>query len=145
MASLIGIAAANKRQQESADGITPFDLTLLGLATYRGGRLIAYDKVMAPFRAPFTETKKDDYGAGESVVSKGEGVQKAIGELVSCPTCVGTWVSALLLFGLGFAPGFTRIVMIILAGSGSAEIFSALLEALSWSGKAARKQANPDK
>jgi hypothetical protein len=36
--------------------VTPLDLVMLGLATYRSGRLIAYERVAAPLREPVTET-----------------------------------------------------------------------------------------
>lgn len=74
--------------------IGPFDLTLLALATFRLGRLIAYDRVMEPFRQFFTQTVPDATGAGDSVEPKGHGVQQALGQLISCPICAGTWVAA---------------------------------------------------
>ena len=85
----------------------------------------------------------DEYDAGENVVAEGSGVQKAVGELVSCPTCVGTWAAAGMLYGLQIAPGPTRLFAGILAVSGLAEILNSSVEALTWSGQAARKQSAP--
>ena len=34
----------------------PLDLVMLGLATYRSGRLIAYERVAAPLREPASST-----------------------------------------------------------------------------------------
>ena len=70
------------------------DLALLGLATYRMGHLISYDRVMEPLRAPFTRTIPDPTGAGETVEPKGEGFQKTIGQLLCCPICSGMWAAA---------------------------------------------------
>jgi hypothetical protein len=97
--------------------------------------------VTEPLRDPVTKTVPDEYDAGENVVAEGTGVRKAIGELVSCPICVGTWVASGLVYGLRVAPGPTRLVAAILGVSGLAEMFNEATEALSWSGQAARKQS----
>jgi hypothetical protein len=88
-----------------------------------------------------TETVPDAYEAGEYVIAEGTGVRKAIGELVSCPICVGTWVASGLVYGLRIAPGPTRLVAAILGVSGLAEMLNAVTETLSWGAQAARKQA----
>ncbi len=139
--TLLGAFALRERDQKPAFTLDPRDLALFGLATFRAGRMVAYDRVVEPFRAPVTETVPDEYEAGENVVAEGAGAQKAIGELVSCPTCVGTWVAAGLVYGFRLAPGPTRLFAAILAVSGLSELFSAISEALSWSGKAARKHS----
>jgi Co/Zn/Cd efflux system component len=139
--TLLGAFAFRERDQKRAFTLAPQDLALFGLATYRAGRLVAYDRVAEPFRDPVTETVPDEYQAGENVVAEGSGAQKAIGELVSCPTCVGTWVAAGLVYGYRLAPGPTRLLAAILAVSGLAELFSATNEALSWTGQAARKRS----
>jgi hypothetical protein len=139
--TLLGAFAFRERDQKRAFTLAPQDLALFGLATYRAGRLVAYDRVAEPFRDPVTETIPDEYQAGENVVAEGAGAQKAIGELMSCPTCVGTWVAASLMYGHRLAPGPTRLCAAILAISGLAELFSAMNEALSWTGQAARKRS----
>jgi hypothetical protein len=146
--TLIGLffslfAAFSRRERERGDDprLRPFDFALLGLATYRAGRLAAYDKVTEPLRAPFTETKEDESGAGETVEAKGTGFRKALGELLSCPTCAGTWAAALLVFGLRLAPRFTRLLLTILGATGIAELLDAGAEALTWTSQTARKEA----
>jgi Co/Zn/Cd efflux system component len=139
--TLLGAFAFRERDQKRAFTLDPRDLALFSLATYRAGRLVAYDRVAEPFRDPVTETVPDEYQAGENVVAEGAGARKAIGELVSCPTCVGTWVAAGLIYGYRLAPGPTRLFAAILAVSGLAELFSATDEALSWTGQAARKRS----
>jgi Co/Zn/Cd efflux system component len=139
--TLLGAFALRERNEKRVFSLDPRDLALFSLATYRAGRLIAYDRVAEPFRDPVTETVPDEYQAGENVVAEGAGARKALGELVSCPTCVGTWVAAGLVYGYRLAPGPTRLFAAILAVSGLAELFSATDEALSWTGQAARKRS----
>jgi hypothetical protein len=141
--SLFGAVVLGKRRKLESFVVTPTDLALLSLATYRAGRLAAYDRVTEPLRAPITETVPDEYDAGENVVAEGAGVQKALGELVSCPTCVGTWAAAGMLYGMQIAPGPTRLFAGILAVSGLAEILNSGVEVMTWTGQAARKRSAP--
>ena len=138
---LLGAFAFREKDRRHGFELSPRDLILLGLATFRGARVVAYDRVSEPFRAPVTETVPDEYDAGENVVAEGTGARKAIGELISCPTCVGTWIAALLVYGLRFVPGPTRLFAAILGVSGLAELFGAASEALTWVSQAARKRS----
>lgn len=140
-AGLFGAVALRDRQEDRLLELRPTDLALLGLATFRAGRVVAYDRVTEPLRDLVTETEPDEFGAGENVVAEGTGVRKAFGELVSCPTCVGTWVAAGLVCGLQLAPGPTRLAAAMLGVSGLAEMLDGASEALSWTGQAARKRS----
>src|SRR5215217_7406831 len=80
-------------RRESQPAGRPFDLVLLGLASYRIGRMLAYERVAAPLRAAVTTTAPDPSGYGETVVARGDGARKAVGELLSCPICVSTWAA----------------------------------------------------
>jgi hypothetical protein len=139
--TLVGVLVARERRAARPFDPSPRDLALIGLATFRAGRVAAFARVTEPLRAPVTETVPDEFAAGEYVVAEGTGVRKAVGELVSCPLCVGTWVATALVYGLRFAPGPTRLVASILGVSGLAEVLNAATEALSWAGQAARKDA----
>ena len=135
-------AFALREEREDEDlNLRPFDLALLGFATFRLGRLAAYDKVTEWLREPFTETKPDPSGAGETVMPEGTGVRQALGELISCPTCAGTWIAAILVYGLNIAPRPTRVFLAIMSATGIGELLDASAEALSWSGQAARKES----
>ena len=118
--------------------LSAFDLVLLGFSTYRLGRLIAYDRVMEPFRQFYTNTVPDSTGAGELVDPKGEGFQQAMGQLICCPICAGTWVAALLTYALYLFPGPTYVFLMMTAAIGVAEILGAMTEAMSWAGQYAR-------
>jgi hypothetical protein len=127
-----------EHRKAKKDDFTALDLVMLGLASYRTGRMVAYDKVFETERMPFAETVPDPTGAGETVVPKGTGFRYAIGELISCPICVGTWIAAILVFGLTIMPGPTRMFLKIMSGIGLAEFINAGTEALQWNGEAAR-------
>jgi hypothetical protein len=148
--TLIGIflgllAAFSKREQGRHGEVTlsGLDLTMLGLSTFRTGRLITYDQVTGPLRGPFTETEPDSYGTGEDTVPEGTGARKALGSLLACPTCTGTWAAATMVYGLRVAPAPTRLFLAIMSAGGLAEILNSANEALSWTGSAERKQAKP--
>jgi len=128
-------------QRDRIFQFSPFDLVLLSLATLRIGRLIAYDLVTEPIRAPFAKTVPDETGAGESVEPRGSGVQRALGQLISCPICAGTWVAAFLVYALIAFPQPARIFLALTAAIGLAEILNGLIEALCWSGQVSRTQA----
>jgi hypothetical protein len=121
--------------------LSPFDLVLLSLATLRLGRLIAYDLVTEPFRAPFARTLPDETGAGDSVEPHGRGARRALGQLISCPICAGTWIAAFLVYALIVLPQPTRIFLALTAAIGLAEILNGLIEAVCWSGQLSRTQA----
>ncbi len=140
-ASLFAAFAFYEQRRGRSNEFKPFDLAMLGLATYRLGRMVAYDKVFEAERAPFADTVPDPTGAGETVTPRGSGAQLAVGELISCPICVGTWISALLVYGLGVLPGPTRTFLKVMAGIGLAELVNAATEFMQWNGEAARVQA----
>lgn len=93
------------------------DLAWLGVATYKLSRLISSDRVTSPLRAPFTEYIEP---AGASEVKekvRGTGLRRAIGDLLTCPYCLGPWVATALTFGLVLSPRPTRLIGGILAGA----------------------------
>jgi uncharacterized protein DUF1360 len=139
--ALMGAFAARLSGRGEAPELRPFDLALLDLATFRTGRLIAFERVAAPLREPFTATTPDDAGAGEVVVPQGSGARRVLGELLSCPVCVGTWVAAGLVYGLHLAPRPTRVFLAVMGTTGAAELLNCAAEALGWLGRAARKEA----
>lgn len=117
------------------------DLALLALATFRLGRMIAYDLVMEPLRSPFAQTVPDGSGAGDTVEPRGRGARRVLGELLSCPICVGTWVAALLVYALYLFPGPARVFLTFMGVVGAAEVLNSLVEALCWSGQLSRSTA----
>lgn len=85
------------------------DIVLAGIATHKVSRLLAKDPVTSPLRAPFTRYAGTSGEAELSEEVRGTGVQKAIGELVSCPFCMGQWIATGFAAGHIFAPTVTRL------------------------------------
>jgi hypothetical protein len=133
-------AGFSTRLLRGTGDVKAIDVALLGMATFRAGRMVAYDRVLDPIRGPVTETRPDDSGAGDTVVAEGMGARRALGELLSCPICAGTWVAAILTYGLHVVPGPTRVLLTILSAAGAAELLGATTEALSWGGEEARRR-----
>jgi hypothetical protein len=142
LGAFLGFVAGTpaRRRHASRLDLPASDWMLLIGSTFRLGRMVAFDKILDPLRAPWTVTKLDDTGAGESVEARGSGAQRAIGELISCPICAGTWVSAGLVYALHLFPGPARLFMTIMSTIGIVEILNALTEHLSWSGSVARAE-----
>jgi len=104
------LLAAQSSGRRLPERIAYSDLLVLGVATYKLSRLISSDRVTSPLRAPFTEYVEP---AGASEIKekvRGTGIQRAIGDLLTCPFCLGPWVATVLAFGLVFKPRTTRLI-----------------------------------
>lgn len=100
---------------------SPADLLLLGLATQKASRVLTRAKVTQPLRAPFTEIE-GSAGAGEvESRPRGTGTRRAIGQLLTCPYCIGMWVASGFIYGFAFSPRMTRMVASIFAVSSVAD------------------------
>ena len=86
---------------------TPLDFAILALASFKAARTLAHDRVSAPMRAPFVEGEAD---TEDEVPIRSGGMQQAIGELVTCTRCVGTWAAAGLASTQIVAPRFGRLL-----------------------------------
>ncbi len=84
------------------------DLVLLGIATHKTARLISKDPVTSPLRAPVTRFEGPGAPSEVSEEVRGDGAAHALGELLTCPFCVGQWVATAGMFGLVLAPKVTR-------------------------------------
>jgi len=111
------LTAAQNSEDELSEKFSFADLLLLGVATHKLSRIIAKDRVTSPLRAPFTEYVEL---AGQSEIKekvRGRGMQRAVGDLLTCPWCLSPWVAAGLAFGLVFKPRATRIVAGVFAAA----------------------------
>ena len=106
---------------------TPLDLAALALATFKAARTLSGDEVTSFLREPFVEGHAHE--GGEVPVESG-GMRQAIGELVTCSRCAGTWVAA----GLGatqiVAPRFGRLLSWTLGAAGLNDFLQAGFAAL---------------
>jgi len=136
----LGLAVFCWRQKP--EPISLRDWGMLVLATFRMSRLVAYDTIMQTYRSPVVEVVPHDSGAGHTTQARpGTGIKRAIGELIACPICNGTWIAAGLLYGLCHAPRYTRMLMTVMSVVGAAEILQGGFEALQWNGELARHKA----
>ena len=103
------------------------DLTVLGLATFKAASTVARDEVTSFMREPFVEGLAKE--GAEDPVESGD-LRQAIGELVTCSRCIGTWVAAGLAGTQIIAPQFGRLLTWTLATAGANDFLQAGFAAL---------------
>jgi hypothetical protein len=100
------------------DRIAFGDMARIGLASYKIGRLVAKDDVTSWVRAPVTRD-------AETSEPKPHGVERALGELVTCPNCVGVWAASGLSYALVLYPRQTRLITTIFGAQAVADFLNA--------------------
>ena len=110
LGAVSGLAALRNRPAQEFRAI---DLAVLGLATFKASRTLARDKVTSFVREPFVEGEAYD-GEDERPVRDSE-LRQALGELVTCTRCVGTWLGAGLASLTILAPRTGRLLTTVLA------------------------------
>jgi hypothetical protein len=108
VAGLTGVAVATGRRGPS--GTTLGDVVLISVATHKLSRLLAKEAVTSPLRAPVTRFEGAAGSSEVNEVPRVTGSRHAAAELVSCPFCLGVWVSTGFCAGLVFVPRLTRLV-----------------------------------
>lgn len=106
---------------------TGLDFVVLGLANFKASRTIARDKVTSFVREPFVEGEAYD---GRDERPAGAGFRRAVGELVTCTRCIGTWTAAGLTATQIIAPRFGRMLTWSLAASAANDFLQAGFVAL---------------
>lgn len=87
---------------------------MLAIATFALADTLAKEKISTWIREPFVQEAADH----KPVEPEGDGLRYAIGELMTCTRCVGTW-SALALVGLRtISPPAGRATSVVLALAG---------------------------
>ena len=86
---------------------TWLDLATLGAASFKAARTITGDEVTSFLRDPFVT--REAHEGHEQPVETGD-LRQAIGELVTCSRCIGTWVAAALASTQVLAPRFGRLL-----------------------------------
>ena len=103
---LAGAGALAKRLDREPQCQTALDFAILAAASFKAARTLSRDKVASVVRDPFVEG--DAYDGDERPA--GEGMRRAMGELVTCTRCVGTWTAAGLATTQIVAPRFGRLL-----------------------------------
>jgi hypothetical protein len=115
----LGLVAAAARRSPPA---TALDLVALSAATFKASRTLSRERVASFLREPFVE------GADEHPA--GQGFQRAVGELVTCTRCIGTWSAAALASTQMLSPRFGRALTWTLAAGAANDFLQAAFAAL---------------
>lgn len=109
--SLAAALIAGSRGRAARDPITNKELIPLAAATFAISKAVARERIGSWVREPFVDED------AERQQPKGSRIRRAVGELVTCTRCVGTW-SALAVVGLRvMKPEAGRTVTTVLASS----------------------------
>ena len=131
--------ARRKRRQPSW-----VDVSLLGVATHKLSRIVTKDFVTAPLRAPFTRRRGAEGAAEVHDEPRGGALSRTVGYLLTCPYCLGVWISTGLNTLLLVRPAETRFVLRLLAADALSDFLhlgsSRLNESRKWM-SAERRQA----
>jgi hypothetical protein len=112
---------AERARRAEFDGEQAIDwreLPVLALATFALADVVAHEKISTWLRRPFVVEGADH----RPIRPSGRGLRYAVGELMTCTRCVGTW-SALGLLGLRiFSPPVGRVAATVLALAGANDV-----------------------
>ena len=106
---------------------TPLDFVVLSVASFKAARTLAHDEVTSFLRDPFV--KGAAHEGDEAPVESGD-YRQAIGELVTCSRCGGTWAAAALASSQILMPRFGRLLTWSLAAAGINDWLQAAFVAL---------------
>ena len=106
---------------------TFLDLVALSAASFKSARTISRDEVTSFLRDPFVEGEAHE---GDELPKQTGGMTQAIGELVTCSRCIGTWTAAGLACTQVIAPKFGRLLTWTLAGAGINDFLQAGFSAI---------------
>jgi hypothetical protein len=84
------------------------DLALVTVATHKASRLLSKERITAPVRAPFTEPETAAGAEPAAETASGDGLRRALGELVGCPHCLSLWIATSFMAALIAAPRAAR-------------------------------------
>jgi hypothetical protein len=107
------------------------DVFLVGLATHKLSLILSKEWSTAPLRAPFTQFEAIESGGELNETSRGTGMQEAIGDLLTCPYCLGVWVATGLSINLVNSPALTRLFAGILGSVAISDFLHSFYEKFS--------------
>jgi len=86
---------------------TALDFVVLGAASFKASRTLSHSQVTSFIRQPFVKGQAHE---GDEEPVRSGGMEQAIGELVTCSRCTGTWIAAGLAATQIIAPRFGRLL-----------------------------------
>jgi hypothetical protein len=108
---VVGVTAFGRSFGRPVEHPSALDLALLSGATFKAARIVSRERLGSVVRAPFVEGES----ASSDAEAAGDGLQRAIGELVTCTRCVGTWAALGLVATRTFAPRAGGLLITTLA------------------------------
>ena len=105
LAAAGGVARALRRDPQYN---TALDFVVLSAAAFKAAHTLSHDEVTSFVREPFVMGHAH---SGEDEEPVQGGMEQAIGELVTCTRCVGTWAAAGLAATQILTPRFGRLLM----------------------------------
>jgi hypothetical protein len=105
---------------------TPLDFLVLSAASFKAARTLSHDQVTSFIRQPFVRGHAHT-GDEEPVTG---GMEQAIGELVTCTRCIGTWTAAALASTQILAPRFGRLLTWSLGAAAANDFLQSAFAAL---------------
>jgi hypothetical protein len=106
---------------------TALDFVVLGAAAFKAAHTLSHDEVTSFVREPFV---KGHAHSGEDEEPVRGGMEQAIGELVTCSRCIGTWAAAGLAATQIIAPRFGRLLTWSLGAAAANDFLQAGFAAL---------------
>jgi hypothetical protein len=122
--------------------LSPFQWIMLFIGGSMIGRTVAYLTIFDWLRAPLTKTINHSSGAGADNHPKfTNGPLSAVGELICCPVCSGTWGVMGLLTVYKLYPAWGNTLLIAFSAAGAAWLVSFATELVEWKREEAREHA----
>ena len=122
-----GVGALGRALDRDPQCQTALDLVVLAGASFKAARTLARDEVTSFVREPFV---RGHAHTGEDEEPVQGGMHQAIGELVTCTRCAGTWAAAALVSTQILAPRFGRLLTWSLAAAAANDFLQATFSAL---------------
>jgi hypothetical protein len=124
---LATVGALGRLRDRDPQCQTALDFVVLSAASFKAAHTLSHDEVTSFIRQPFVRGHAHS-GEGEEPVEGG--MEQAIGELVTCSRCVGTWAAAGLAVTQILSPRFGRLLTWSLGAAAANDFLQAGFSAL---------------
>jgi hypothetical protein len=109
-AGLAGFLAWAARNRRLPHRLGLRDALLLGVGTHKLTRIVTKDFVTSPARALFVEFKGSSLPGEVVEKSRGHGLRRAVGDLLTCEFCIAPWIAGGLLATHAVDPRVSRFL-----------------------------------
>ena len=123
--ALAGAIARSLRRDPQCN--TALDFLVLGAASFKASRTMSHSQVTSFIRQPFVKGQAHE---GDEEPVRSGGMEQAIGELVTCSRCTGTWLAAGLAATQIITPRFGRLLTLSLGAAAANDFLQASFSAL---------------